>query len=156
MSGRRQALDLARLAEHFEYPELYSDFFKLIGGDHLSAWDIPNTLAGWARAYDSASESPTQRSIPPCRRDYYLHGFQALVEDGYAEAILWPLLQIWERVMATLPATELNEAHFKVWNAFLGQIRLSERDRDQRSKMLLAYIEQNATWIEHWAKRTGV
>jgi hypothetical protein len=155
VSGRRQALDLALQADHFEYPELYSDFLELIGGDYLSTWDYPSTLAGWARAYDTASEIPAQRSIPPCRRDYYLHGFQALVEDGHTEAILWPLLQIWERVMATLPDTEQNELHFKVWHAFLGQIKLSERDRDQRSQMLLAYIEQNASWIEHWAKRAG-
>jgi hypothetical protein len=155
VSGRRQALDLALQAAHFEYPELYSEFLKLIGRDHLSTWDIPTTLAGWARAYDSASVGPTQRSIPPCRRDYYLHGFQALVEDGQAEVILWPLLQIWERVMATLPDIEQNETHFEVWHSFLRQVKLSERDREQRSQMLLAYIEQNASYIEHWAKRAG-
>lgn len=155
VSGRRQALGLARLAEHFNYPELYTGFLALIGGDHLSSWDIPNTLAGWARAYDTASEGSAKRSIPPCRRDYYLHGFQALVEDGHTETILWPLLQIWERVMATLPDTEQNENHFKVWHSFLEQIHLSERDRAQRSQMLLAYVEQNSAWMERWAERAG-
>ncbi len=154
-SGRRLALDLARQAEHFDYAALYTDFQRLIGGDLLSSWDIPNTLAVWARAYDTASEGPSAQSNPPCRRDYYLHGFQALVEDGSADSILWPLLQIWERVMASLEETEENQPHFQGWQNFLEEIGLSEADKDQRSQMLHATIEANAAWIEQWAARNG-
>lgn len=156
VAGRRLALDLAKQAAHFEFPELYDGFLQLIGGDHLSTWDIPTTLAAWARAYDAVTQGPAHLRISACRRDYYLHGFQALVEGGHPEAILWPLLQIWERVMTTLPETDKNETHFKTWHTFLERVKLSERDSEQRRQMLQSYIDQNAAWIENWAKRTGV
>ncbi len=154
-SGRRLALELAEQADHFEYPDLYTGFQALVGSDLLSSWDIPDTLAAWARAYDAASTGLDPHRLPECRRDYYLQGFQAMVEDGCADAILWPLLQIWERTMANLPATEENEIHFEAWQDFLRQIKLEDRDKDMRGQMLLAYIDKNAGWITQWAKRAG-
>jgi hypothetical protein len=155
VAGRRLALDLLKQADHFDYPALYQDFLRLIGGDLLSTWDIPYTLAAWARAYDVASQDAIPSSLPACRRDYYLHGFQAMIEDGQGEAILWPLLQIWDRVMAFLPETDENESHFQTWNTFLKELKLSELDKNQRSKMLGAYIEQNSSWVKAWGKKAG-
>ncbi len=155
VSGRRLALQLRAQAEHFNYPDLYQDFITLLGGEHLKSWDIPDTLAAWARAYDEASQSIANPSLPPYRRDYYLQGFQAMVEDGHTEAILWPLLQVWERVMVVLPDVDENQAHFSAWQAFLKQLRLRKSDKDLRNETLGNYINQNAAWIEEWRQRTG-
>ncbi len=155
VSGRQLALYLAEQANHFNFPELYNGFLSLLGGEHLSSWDVPVTVAGWARAYDAASQGSSQHGVAQCRRDYYLHGFQALMEEGHTEAILWPLLQSWERIMATLPDNEDNEAHYKMWHAFLAQVRLGKKHKQRRMQMLQAYIDQNATWIDDWATRTG-
>ena len=154
-SGRRLALDLAEQADHFEYPAFYETFHHLLGGDRLMTWDVPATLSAWARAYDAASTGATRTSLPACRRDYYLRGFQALVEGEQAEAILWPLIHVWERVMAVLPEVEENETHFDAWNTFRTRVKLTDRDKDQRSSRLLTYIEQNTAWIEAWGRRTG-
>ncbi len=155
VSGRRLALELAGQADHLDYSALYTDFQGLIGGNMLSTWDIADTLATWARAYDIASAGAAEPRLPQCRRDYYLHGFQALVEAGHTDAILWPLLRIWERTIANLPDIEDNQAHFDAWIHFLEQLQLDDGQKDQRSQMLQTYIEQNAAWISHWARRTG-
>ena len=155
-AGRRLALDLAKQAEQFEYPGFYEDFLRLLGSDLLMTWDVPDTLSAWARAYDTASTGATAASLPECRRDYYLHGFQALVEEGHAEAILWPLLCVWERVMAALPDTEEHAAHAETWETFLSRVHLSEQDKKQRINMLAEYIDRNTAWIDAWGKRVGV
>jgi hypothetical protein len=155
VSGRRLSIELAIQADHFEYPELYTEFQRLLGSELLTTWDMPNMLATWTRAYDTAVEGSARDQVPQCRRDYYLHGFQAMIENGNAESILWPLLQIWERTIDNLPGIEANEIHFIAWRALLDQVKLSDRDKEQRSQMLLAYINQNAAWIDRWAKRAG-
>jgi hypothetical protein len=155
VAGRRLSLDLAKQAEHFEYPAFYEGFLHLLGGDRLMTWDIPDTLAAWARAYDAASMETAESRLPACRRDYYLHGFQALVEDGHPEAILWPLLHVWERVMAALPEVEANVAHSEAWDTFLTRIELNQENQDQRGNMLGEYIDRNSAWIEAWGQRAG-
>ncbi len=155
VSGRRAVLQLSSQAEHFVYPGLLADFQTLVGGDQVSSWDIPGTLASWARAYDTASADPTIKGFPECRRDYYLQGFQAMVEGGHADSILWPLLQIWERVMASLPNHEVHQEHFDAWNILRGQVGLRDVDQELRGQLLQAYIDSNAAWIESWATRTG-
>ena len=155
-AGRRVALDLELQAEKFDYLPLYQGFLQLIGADQRTAWKIPETLADWARAYDTASLTDAHHSLPDYRRDYYLHGFQALVEADQADAIQWPLLQVWERVMAVLPETEDNVIYLRTWNRFLERLGLGDTDKKQRIKALRTYIEQQAAWIESWAKRTGV
>jgi hypothetical protein len=155
VAGRRLALALSKQADHFEYPALYQDFFRLIGGNLLSSWDIPNTLAAWARAYDVAAKDVAPSLLPACRRDYYLHGFQAMLEDDQGEAILWPLLQIWDRVMAYMPETDENASHYQTWNAFLKQLKLSEFDKNQRKEMLGGYIDQISSWVKAWGKKAG-
>ncbi|TFH37397.1 MAG: hypothetical protein E4G99_02625 [Anaerolineales bacterium] len=154
-AGRRLTLDLAKQAEHFEYPAFYEGFLNLLGGDHMLAWNLPDMLSAWARAYDVASQGEHHLRIPAYRRDYYLHAFQAFIENGDPEAILWPLLQSWERVIAALPEVEENEIHFKAWIDFLTRVRLTERDKDQRAHMLGAYIDQNTAWIKAWGIRVG-
>lgn len=155
VSGRRLVLQLQAQADHFDYPDLYQDFMTLLGGEHLKSWNVPDTLAAWARAYDAASQSNANRTIPPCRRDYYLRGFQAMAEDGHAEAILWPLLQVWERVMVALTEDDENAVYFTAWHAFLKQLKLRKQDKDLRYAALGDYINQNAAWIEEWSQRTG-
>jgi hypothetical protein len=154
-AGRRIALQLQEQAEHFDYPELFNGFQELLGGDRLHTWDLPKTLSSWARAYDAVTELGTTDSLPACRRDYYLHGFQALAENGSSGAILWPMLQVWERTMAALPEDEQYQTNLEGWNEFLNHVGLHERDKDQRIEMLNNYIDQNALWIEAWGKKAG-
>lgn len=154
VAGRRMVLDLKAVAGNLAFPELFGIFLMLLGLDHFSAWDLPETLSRWAKAFDTASEQSDDPLVAPCRRNYFLRGYRALLDDGHPQAILWTLLTSWESAMHAMNSSS-EEAHTIAWGEILSDLQLSEEHQEMRSDQLEKYIDQVELFLENWAQEAG-
>lgn len=88
-------------------------------------------------------------ALAPERRDYFLLGFQEMVEDGRGSLILWPLLASWEEVAA------FADGQAPDWQALLEQLRLSSDFATERSADLEQLQDQIEGQLERWSERVG-
>lgn len=153
--GRRFCLNLADRARALGHPEVHSGFLRLLAGEADVAWDLAGRLSAWARAVDCASASDQDPDLHPSRRAYYLRGFQALLDAGHPEAILWHLLVIWLRAMQALRLTGLEADHASAFESTRKALSLQDADRIARAGDLEAYLDYAETLIEAWAVRAG-
>lgn len=153
--GRRAAVILAQRSAALGHPEVYQAFLRLTGADTSTGWQVPEWLGAWARAFDAASGTSADPQLAACRRAYHLNALQALAESGEAESLIWPLLSAWQRVMATLEASELASEHRAAWEAFLARLRISPRDAALRAAELDVYLEHIQAVVEAWAEQKG-
>lgn len=156
VAGRRLVLDLERASEELNYAEVYEGFLQLLGAENVDGWNMPDLLSAWARAYDISGEISSDPDLAPCRRSYYLSGFQALAEANRPEAVLWTLLTTWENALQALELVETAELHLQTWEATLERLKLSPATAGARSEELEQYLDQIEGFIEAWAKDNGV
>jgi hypothetical protein len=147
-------LDLKAAAGNLALPELFGNFLMLLGSDRFSAWDIPETLSRWAKAFDAASEQSEDPLVAPCRRNYFLQGYRALLDDDHSQAILWTLLTSWETAIHAMNSSS-EEAYATAWQEILSDLQLSKEHQDMRSDQLEAYIDQVELFLENWAQEAG-
>lgn len=153
--GRRLILGLAEKARALGHPEVHGGFVRLLAGESDFAWDLPAWLSAWARAVDLASTHHPDPDLHPSRRAYYLRGFQALIEAGHPEAILWHLLVTWRRAMEALRAARADSDHAPAFQSARQALRLDDPHRAARAEDLEAYLDHAETLIEDWAARAG-
>lgn len=146
-AGRQVGAQLAAKLGELGYSELFQRFQLLLGADLLPVRVLPEWVGAWARAYDRALKQPgTAAELAGVRRDYYLDGFQAMVEDGRGSLILWPLLASWERVA---------HANSEGWANLREQLRLSDRFADHRLEALERLQDEVDGQLEQWSERVG-
>lgn len=155
VAGRRLALSLELVIKELGYPEVYVGLMRLLGAETLQGWDMPEWLSAWARAFDAASVLVTEPDLAPCRRSYYLSGFQALVEADRPETVIWTLLTTWERSMYALNTTEMTTVHSPTWETLLQHLRLGPSSAASRSEELENYLDQVEDVVETWARQMG-
>lgn len=156
VAGRRLVLDLERASHELNQLQIYKGFFRLIGAENVNGWNLPDMLSTWARTYDLAGEISSDPDLSPCRRSYYLSGFQELAESNRPEAVLWTLLTTWENALQALEAAGKAEQHLPAWEAILERLRLSPATANARSEELEHYLDQIENFIEAWAHMSGV
>jgi len=154
-AGRRLLLDLERRAQALGRPELSDGLVRLIGIDRSDGRQIPSWLAAWARGFDTASPLTTDPRLAPCRRSYHLSGFQALAEAGRPDAVVLPLLLIWDRTVRVLEAYEQAAAFRPAWENALQSLGLSSEALKPRALELESYLDAMETLIDAWAVRNG-
>ena len=155
VAGRRMTLDLEQAALDLDQPEVYEGFTRLLGVEGIQANNISELLSAWTRIFDQASEVNSEPELAPCRRSYYLNGFQALLESGRPDAIVWTLLTTWERSIHSLKTTERAEAFLPVWESILERLRLTSGRSDARNEELERYSDRAEEIVELWAERNG-
>ena len=153
--GRRFCLRLAESARSLGHPEVHGGFVRLMAGEADVAWDLPAWLSAWARAIDLASASDQDPELHPSRRAYHLRGFQALLEAGHPEAILWHLLVTWLRAIRALRAAGTESDHAPAFESARKTLRLQDADRTSRAEDLESYLDHAESLIEAWAVRAG-
>lgn len=162
-AGRQVGMQLAAKLDQAGHPELLERFQLLLGADLLPPRALPDWIAAWAREYDLAmsggiestnSEPASDRpdfdpSLTPERRDYFLAGYQSMVENGRGSLILWPLLANWERLPVGLAG------HPDPWASVLEQLHLSPSFADQRTAALERLQDEVDRQLERWSERVG-
>jgi len=154
-AGRRLLLDLERRAQALGRPEMSDGLIRLIGIDRGDGREVPSWIAAWARAFDAASPLTTDPRLAPCRRSYHLSGYQALAEAGRPDAVILPLLLIWDRTLRVLEAYEQAAAFRPAWEAALQRLGLSPEALKPRALELESYLDAMETLIDAWAVRNG-
>lgn len=153
-AGRRMWLTLERRLLALDQPDLLERCLSLLGGrdvcPHLPAW-----TASWARAFDDLDRDSSP-ALHPARRAYWLRGFQALLEAGRPEAVIYPLLRLWTRSVDALPVDAGEGSHRAVYEASLAFCGLAEEEGSARCDLLEAFIDQVDELLETWARRNGV
>jgi hypothetical protein len=152
-AGRRVWLTLERRLQSLEPSTLLERCLVLIGSPVL--WPgIPAWTGSWAKAFDEIAGQPTP-SLHPARRTYWLRGFQALLEAGRPDAVLWPLLQIWTHTLEATASAAQEGALRADYAAALAEAGLSDPARASRCDQLEAYIDLIEERLETWAERNG-
>lgn len=154
-AGRRLLLDLERRAQALGRPEMSDGLIRLIGIDRGDGREVPSWIAAWARAFDAASPLTTDPHLAPCRRSYHLAGYQALAEAGRPDAVVLPLLLIWDRTLRVLEAYEQAAAFRPAWEDALQYLGLSPEALKPRALELESYLDAMETLIDAWAVRNG-
>jgi hypothetical protein len=154
-AGRRLLFRLETGATESGCPEAAEGFLRLLGADTLPAHAPADWVTAWARAFDAASPFATDVDLVPERRGYYLRGFQALLESDAPRAILFTLLDTWDRVLATLDRFGQAEDHRPSWDAALAALDLTPAAAPRRLEELEAYLDHLETFVEAWSIRHG-
>jgi hypothetical protein len=154
-AGRRMLLDLERRGQALGRPEVSEGLIRLLGIERGDSREIPAWVSAWARAFDAAAPLTTDPRLAPCRRAYHLAGFQELAEAGRPEAVVLPLLLIWERTLRVLEAYGQAADHRPAWDDALHSLGLSPEARPTRALELEIYLDAVETLIDGWAARNG-
>ncbi len=167
LTERRFLLHFSQRASELNKPGLYAGLLGLLGAPALGG-DLEARLAArledwlllWQAAYRAAcaqSDAPADATphftrLHPDRLTYYSAAFQAMIFNGQAEAVLWPLLRSWTWAVNQLPA-ESEEA--LAWRAALAQPGLSGLPFTGKVEALDAYLDMIEEMLEDWAHENG-
>jgi predicted nucleotidyltransferase len=151
-AGRRLSLTLEARLRTVALDDLYAHFNFLLGADQLNHWQTPEMLSAWAQSFDAAAELEARPDLHPVRRNYYLRGFRALMEDGHIEAVIWPLLSTWVRANTALRGCGQPIPKEDVWQATLEQLKLAPSHRSGREKALEQFIDRVEEYLGRWAE----
>lgn len=154
-AGRRLLLDLERRADALGFPQVASGLARLLGLDRRDGRAVSTWLGAWARAFDEASILTTDPRLAACRRAYHLAGYQALMEAGRPDAVVPPLLLIWERTLRALEAHDRLPQHIPAWDEALAALGLDAPSLPTRLLELDGYLDAMETLIDSWAARQG-
>ena len=154
-AGRRRLLDLERRSDALGHSEVATSLARLLGLDRHDGRAASTWLGAWARAFDDASILTTDPRLAACRRPYHLAGYQALIEAGRPDAVVVPLLLIWERTLRVLEAHSRLAEHRPAWDEALAALGLDPPSLPTRLLELDGYLDAVETLIEAWAARSG-
>lgn len=154
-AGRRLLLDLERRCPSPGHDQVVSGLVRLLGIDRHDGRSAPAWLGAWARAFDAAAPLTTDPRLAACRRAYHLAGYQALIEAGRPDAVVIPLLQIWERTLCVLEAHGRSEDHRPAWEDARRALGLDAPSLPTRLLELEGYLDSIETLIDGWAARSG-
>lgn len=154
-AGRRLMLDIERRGQTLGRPEVADGLMRLFGIERGDSRSVPAWLGAWARAFDDASPLTTDPRLAACRRAYHLSGYQALIEAGRPEAVVIPLLRIWERTLRVLEAFGQTVDHRTAWDDALCRLGLDPGSLPMRRLELESYLDAIETLIADWAARNG-
>ena len=152
-TGRRAWLTLERRLLGLDASDLIDRCLSLLGGREAvlqaEAW-----IAGWAGAFDHL-DGPTSPELHPARRTYWQRGFQALLEAGRPDAVIWPLLPLWSQTVSGLPPDAAGRDMQAEFERSMATCGLAEQARAERCTLLEAFIDQVDERLESWAGANG-
>jgi hypothetical protein len=154
-AGRRVLAQLRTATMESGYPGVHHELRRLIGVDRCGPQQLASWVSQWARAFDAGGEVTGQPDLLPERREYYLKGFQALLETDDPHGVLWTLLDSWDRVMHNLAAYSADEDHRPAWDDAVAILGLTSDEFGRRSEELEIYLDQIEASLEEWAARSG-
>jgi hypothetical protein len=153
MTERRFLLSFPRNAEAIGRPGLFAGLIDLFMPGNIDEETWQSWLVEWGKAMTEAGElEACPVKIRPCRKQYYLHGAQALRGD-YAAAALWPILRTWGTAMLLLHDDNPLQAG---WQLALSALGLNEEEIMGRIAALDAYLDVVEEALDIWAKKNGL
>jgi hypothetical protein len=148
-SGRRVMPQLKSKLTELGHPEIYGYFLRSLGAEQFEDSMAAEWVDSWAAAFDSASKLSLDPELAEVRRGYYLGGFRAMIEEGSAVEILWPMLSTWDRAIHELGESQPH------WPQILNTLELSADHAGERERELEDVLDQIEGILELWAEKVG-
>jgi hypothetical protein len=155
VAGRRLLPLLEAVTAEAGCPEAHAGLVRLLGGETGQPHDFAGWVSAWGRAYDAGSSLAVEPDLLPERRGYYLRGFQAQLESATPHAVLFTLLDTWERTLSTLESFGQADEHRSAWEGALADLDLAAHDARRRLDELEAYLDHLEAFVEEWSARYG-
>jgi hypothetical protein len=155
VAGRRRLPLLEVAAAEAGCPEAYAGLLRLLGAEANGPHDFAGWVSAWARCYDAGSSLTAEPDLLPERRGYYLQGFQAQLESATPLAVLYALLDTWERTLSTLAAFGQAEDHRLAWDDAVAHLDLTADAGPRRFDELETYLDHLEAFLEEWSARHG-
>ena len=154
-AGRRLLPLLETSTAEAGCPEAYTGLLRLLGAEAQLPRDLSGWVGAWARAFDAGAPLTAEPDLQPERRAYYLRAFQAQLESDTPHALLFTLLDTWERTLATLESFGQAADHLPAWQAAATQLDLDHPAADRRLEELETYLDHLEDFLEAWSARQG-
>ena len=125
----------------------------MLGASHVSQETLRLWLPQWDETFAALPDTQRPVHLQPARHAYYLLAFRSLVEGAQPQAVLWPLLRTWTRMVSLLPEGTPG------WGAWLSACRESTwsampfRSVWQRWMLISIWLMKS---IDDWARANGV
>ncbi len=103
LTERRFLLGFSERAAAAKHPGLFPGLLGMLGASHASQEALRLWLPQWDETFAALPEAQRPVHLQPARHAYYLHAFRSLVEGAQPQAVLWPLLRTWTRMVSVLP-----------------------------------------------------
>lgn len=154
-AGRRLALTLKQRTGEAGHPEVFEAFLRLIGAASTDGWDLSGWISAWSRAFERASPGSTDPRLAACRMRYHLSGFDALIQAGWPQAVVWTLLSTWQ-IAVGAPAVRTSDGGLRSdWEDFLERLCLAEAWDERRTLELEAFLDDVEELLDLWARDHG-
>jgi hypothetical protein len=154
-AGRRLLPLLEAATAEAGCPEAHARLLRLLGAESRGPHDLAAWVSAWARAFDAGSPLIAEPALLPERRGYYLRGFQAQLESDTPHAVLFTLLDTWERILSTLEAFAQAGDHRPAWEQALEDLDLTAQAAARRLEELETYLDHLEAFVEEWSTRHG-
>jgi hypothetical protein len=154
-AGRRLLPLLQAATTAAGYVEAYAGLLRLLGGETTPSHALSGWVAAWARAYDAGSSLAADPDLQPERRAYYLGAFHAQLESETPLAVLFPLIDTWDRMLETLESFGQASEHQPSWEAAAAELALTAETAPHRLVELEAYLDAVEDFAEAWSARQG-
>jgi hypothetical protein len=155
VAGRRLLPLLETASSEAGFPEAHAGLIRLLGAENGPPLDLAGWVSAWARAYDAANTLTVEPDLLPERRGYYWLGFQAQLESADPRAVLFTLLDTWERTLNTLAAFGQAGEHRDAWERALADLDFEPETGPRRLAELESYLDHLEAFAEEWSVRHG-
>lgn len=153
IAGRRIAVLLHARLHEIQMDPFYSRFLGLLGAQGADLTVAVDWVTRWLEATEAASLY--DHRFGPARRKYHHLGFQTLIEENSAQAILWNLLRTWDFALQTLTLAGHQSRYEGDWELFLKSLRLDVANRNDRSMELEVFLDDVEEIVENKASTYG-
>lgn len=148
VAGRRMALILQGRFKELGTEDQFVEFQYLLGSDHLPEDSLSDWIIAWETTYDEAGYYDP--AFNQARKNYFLKGFQNLMELEHPDAILWNLLTTWNAAVEVLKRTGELTQHNATFEDVLTQLNLSHGSRNTRDTELEHHLDNIEELLENW------
>lgn len=152
LTERRFLINFPERAQRVQHPGLYAGLLGMLGAPKVEPDILVSWKNGWDQLYNSLPKEGRHPRLHPCRRNYYLKAFDAILAGDKPENVLWPLLRTWTLAAASLAPSDPDFQH---WKDAFQHIGLLGSDFEERMVALDAYLEQVEATLADWGRETG-
>jgi len=152
LTERRFLLKFDRRAEAIGRSGLFAGLMGLLGAPTVDGETLKSWLAGWEAGFDSLPAESRPPGLAPERKFYYMRAFEAMIDGGQPESVLWPLLRTWTDMAGLLPRDSSERGE---WRQALNHLNILG-DFSSRLKALDAYLDLIDETLDQWGRSNGV
>ena len=147
LTTRRFMLDFTSRAEILDRLPLVGELTRLLGNENMNEDLFNEWRKVWAETIETANEKENcPPNIAKVRKAYFLQSVDAMAESGTLHAVLWPMLETWQRALTCLE----DEEHHQRWQEFLKALGFQKENKEELLGNVDQFIDQAERLLEDY------